>query len=217
VYFTSPHPCDMGDDVLKTISRYKCLAKQIHLPLQSGDDKVLMKMNRDHCVKDYLRIIASIKKYLPSATIFTDIIVGFSGETEEQFMNTWKVMDEVRFNMAYIARYSPRPGAASARWENDVTHAVKKDRLHRLSGLLQQHSLEHNKKMTGRKYKVLVTGCDRQKGFLSGLTEGKIIVRFASENKQLIGEFVEVEITSAADFATEGKLISVYNTALTEA
>ncbi len=217
VYFTSPNPRDMGDDVLKTIGQYNCLAKQIHLPLQSGDDNILIKMNRNHSLKDYRRIIASINKYLPAATIFTDIIIGFTGETDEQFMNTWKAMEEIRFNMAYVARYSPRPGAASSSWEDDVSHRVKKERLHKLSTLLQQHSLEHNQRMIGKSYKVLITGTDRKKGFLSGLTEGKIIVRFASEDKLLIGKFVEVEITSAADFATEGKLIQVCKEAMTEA
>ena len=217
VYFTSPHPRDMGDDVLKTISQYDCLAKQIHLPLQSGDDKVLIKMNRSHSINDYKRIISSINKYLPTATIFTDIIVGFNGESDEQFMNTYKAMDEIRFNMAYVARYSPRPGAASSRWEDDVSHAIKKERLHKLSSLLQQHSLEHNRRMVGNIYDVLVTGTDRKNGFLKGLTEGKIIVRFASENQKLIGEFVQVEISSAAGFAVEGKLIKVHNQTLAEA
>lgn len=217
VYFTSPHPRDMGDDVLMAISAYDCLAKQIHLPLQSGDDKVLIKMNRSHNFKDYKRIITSIKKYLPAATIFTDIIVGFNGESDEQFMNTYKAMDEIRFNMAYVARYSPRPGAASSRWEDDVSHQVKKERLHKLSSLLQQHSLEHNQRMKGRNFKVLVTGYDRKKGYLKGLTEGKIIVRFAEENQKLIGEFVEVEITSAADFAVEGNLTKVFHQTMAEA
>jgi len=217
VYFTSPHPRDMSDDVLRVIREYKCLAKHIHLPLQSGDDKVLIKMNRNHSLNDYRRIIKSIRRYLPSATLFTDIIVGFTGETDEQYQNTRKALEEFRFNMAYIARYSPRPGAASSRWADDVPHKVKKERLHELSGLLQEHSLELNRQMTGKTYKILVTGPDRKTGFLSGLTEGKIIVRFASESTQLAGKFVEVKITSAACFATEGKLVKVYDEAMAEA
>jgi tRNA-2-methylthio-N6-dimethylallyladenosine synthase len=215
VYFTSPHPRDMSDDVLDMISRYSCLAKQIHIPLQSGDDTILEKMNRSHSLEDYKKIISSIRKYLPSATIFTDIIVGFTGETDEQFLNTRKAMEDICFNMAYIACYSPRPGAASSRWDDDIPHSVKKERLHNLSALLQQHSLEHNRDMIGKSYKVLVIGSDRKAGCLSGLTEGKIIVRFESDNTLLIGEFVEVEINSAADFATEGRLIKIYNEAFT--
>jgi tRNA-2-methylthio-N6-dimethylallyladenosine synthase len=216
LYFTSPHPRDMSDDVLEVIAMHKCLAKQIHLPLQSGDDKVLIKMNRNHSLSDYRKIISSIRRILPSATIFTDIIVGFTSETEEQFQNTVSAMEEFRFNMAYIARYSPRPGAASSRWDDDIPHPVKKDRLHRLSMLLQEHSLELNQQLLGKTVRVLVIGSDRKGGFLSGLTEGKIIVRFASIEKSLVGKFVDVKIISAADFATEGDLIKVYNEELSE-
>ncbi len=217
VYFTSPHPCDMNDDVFRVISEHNCLAKQIHLPLQSGDDVVLKHMKRNHTYSDYQKIIRSVHHYLPAATIFTDIIVGFTGETEEQFMNTYKAMEDIRFNMAYIARYSPRPGAASARWDDDIPHDVKKDRLHRLSQLLQEHSLAHNKVMIGKTMKVLVTGTDRKHHYLSGLTEGKIIVRFESDNPLLIGKFVDIRITSAAEFATEGELCKIYNEELSRA
>ncbi|MFC2114818.1 radical SAM protein, partial [Bacteroidota bacterium] len=88
VYFTSPHPRDMTEEVIEVISQYKCLAKQIHLPAQSGDDKVLIRMNRKHSVEKYMQIIGAIHKHIPQASIFTDIIVGFTGETDEQFMNT---------------------------------------------------------------------------------------------------------------------------------
>lgn len=210
LYFTSPHPRDMKDDVLDVIARYNCLAKQIHLPLQSGDDKLLIKMNRNHSLKDYNRIIDSIRTKIPQATIFTDIIVGFTGESEEQFMNTHRAMDEISFNMAYIARYSPRSGAAASRWDDDITHPVKKDRLHRLSELLKKHSLSFNRKMIDETFKILVIGSDRKGGFLTGLTEGKIIVRFASDDKSLVGKFVDVKVKSAADFATEGTLQKIY-------
>jgi tRNA-2-methylthio-N6-dimethylallyladenosine synthase len=216
LYFTSPHPRDMSNEVLETIASYKCLAKQIHLPLQSGDDKVLIKMNRNHNLNDYRKIVESIRQILPSATLFTDIIVGFTGETEEQFLNTVNAMDEFRFNMAYIARYSPRPGAASSRWDDDIAHADKKDRLHRLSELLQKHSLELNQQLLGKTCKVLVIGFDRKGEFLSGLTEGKIIVRFKSDEKSLIGKFVDIRINSVADFAAEGELIKVYSEQFSE-
>jgi tRNA-2-methylthio-N6-dimethylallyladenosine synthase len=210
LYFTSPHPQDMTDDVIEVIARHRCLARQIHLPLQSGDDHVLIRMNRSHSLNDYRKIIHTIRRLLPDATLFTDIIVGFTGETEEQFQRTFLAMEEFRFNMAYIARYSPRPGATSSRWDDDIPHDVKKERLHRLSNLLQQHSLEHNKQMIGREFKVLVIQSDRKKGYLSALTEGKIIVRFASQ-ENLTGKFVQVKITSAADFAVEGEMMYVYD------
>jgi tRNA-2-methylthio-N6-dimethylallyladenosine synthase len=211
LYFTSPHPRDMGDDVLEVISEYPCLAKQIHLPVQSGDDKVLVRMNRQHSVEKYRSIVSSIKKYIPKATVFTDIIVGFTGESDEEFENTRQLMGEFRYNMAYIAMYSPRPGAASSRWVDDIPLEIKKQRLHALSEELKKHSLEYNKKMIGKTVKVLVRGKDKKEGYLSALTEGKIIVRFACENKSLIGSFVFVKIDSAVPFSTEGSLVEVIN------
>jgi len=209
VYFTSPHPRDMGDDVLEVIAGYDCLAKQIHIPVQSGDDKVLVRMNRKHSIEKYRSIIHSIKRLLPEATIFTDIIVGFTGETDEEFENTRKIMEEFTYNMAYIAQYSPRPGAASSRWADDIPKEIKSERYHALTGELMKRSLVYNKAMIGRTYKVLVRGEDRKKGYLSALTEGKIIVRFASEDTNLIGHFVQVKITSAVAFSTEGELLEV--------
>jgi len=209
VYFTSPHPKDMSEDVIKVISRYSCLAKQIHLPIQSGDEKVLIKMNRNHTVEKYRKIVNAIHKWIPDATIFTDIIVGFTGETDSQFLNTRKAISEFKYNMAYIAMYSPRPGATSSRWKDDISHEIKKERLHILSEELKIYTRQYNENMVGKKYIVLVTGHDRKEGFLSGYTEGKIIVRFPSHDKKLIGKFVEIKIISAADFSVEGELIPI--------
>jgi tRNA-2-methylthio-N6-dimethylallyladenosine synthase len=208
VYFTSPHPRDMGDDVIEVISRYSCLGKQIHIPVQSGDNNMLVRMNRKHSIEKYRSIIESIKRLIPEATIFTDIIVGFTGETEVEFENTRKVMEEFKYNMAYIAQYSPRPGAASSRWADDIPKEIKKDRYHALTEELMKHSLEYNQNQVGKTVKVLVRGKDRKEGYLSALTEGKIIVRFASDDESLIGEFVHVRIDSAVPFSTEGELIS---------
>lgn len=208
VYFTSPHPRDMSDEVLETIAGYDCLAKQIHLPLQSGDDKILIRMNRKHSLEDYKRIISSIRRILPGATVFTDIIVGYTGETDEQFENTCRAMETIRFNMAYIAVYSPRPGAASARWDDDIPMPVKKKRLHLLTDELTVHSLQYNRNLVGKKLKVLVTGHDRKPGYLSGITEGRIVVRFFSQQLVLPGTFVWLQITSAASYSVEGELVN---------
>jgi tRNA-2-methylthio-N6-dimethylallyladenosine synthase len=205
VYFTSPHPRDMSEEVIDVIAKYPNLGKQIHIPLQSGDDKVLIRMNRKHSLDKYRQIIRKIRETIPQATIFTDIIVGFTGETDEQFENTVRAMEEFRFNMAYIAQYSPRPGAASSRWEDDIPRDLKKERFRRLTGELQKHSLELNRQMTGKTFRVLVTGKDRKPGFLSGLTEGKVVLRFPSEDESLIGKFTDVRIKSATAFSVEGE------------
>jgi len=207
VYFTSPHPRDMSDEVLEVIALYDCLAKQIHLPAQSGDDKVLIRMNRKHTVADYSRIIGSIRRLLPTATIFTDIIVGFTGETRQQFENTMKLMETVKFNMAYIAVYSPRPGAASSRWDDDIPVQEKKERLHILTEELTLHTIEFNRSLVGTRIKVLVTGKDRKPGYLSGITEGRIVVRFASTIPAAPGTFVWLIVTSAASYSVEGEMI----------
>jgi tRNA-2-methylthio-N6-dimethylallyladenosine synthase len=211
IYFTSPHPRDMGRDVTDVIARHDSLAKQIHLPLQSGDDEILRRMNRKHTVADYREIIRYLRKRLPQATLFTDIITGFPGETEEQFENTRKVLEEMAFNMAYIAIYSPRPGTVSARWKDDVPMKVKKVRMHRLTEVLEHGALTANQTLLERSLPVLVTGKDRKNGYLSGHTEGRIPVRFASPagDTSLIGRFVEVRITSVTPFSIEGELIHV--------
>lgn len=206
VYFTSPHPRDMEEEVFKVMTEYDCLAKQVHLPVQSGDDKLLIKMNRNHSMDRYRQVVAQINKHLPNATLFTDIIVGFTGETDEQFQNTVKIMAEFKYNMAYIAMYSPRPGAVSSRWQDDIPKDVKKERLHFLSAELQKYASEHTNKLKGKTQKVLVTRVDKD-GYLSGYNEGKIIVRFDSGDASLIGSFVTVKIESVTPFSVQGELV----------
>ncbi len=209
VYFTSPHPRDMEDDIIDVMARYDCLAKQVHLPVQSGDNKVLMRMNRKHNIEKYRKIVQKIRNTIPEATLFTDIIVGFTGETGAEFENTRKIMEEFKYNMAYIAKYSPRPGATSSRWADDVPHETKKGRLEILTNELKKHSAAYNQRLVGTSIPVLVTGNNRKGGYLSGLTEGKINVRFPSWNLSLIGQFVHIEITAASDLSIEGELETV--------
>ena len=212
VYFTSPHPRDMSDEVIEVISQYKCLGKQIHLPIQSGDDNMLQRMNRKHTLEDYRHIIHTIRRLLPEATIFTDIIVGFTGETEEEFENSRKAMEEFKYNMAYIAQYSVRPGAVASSWADDVPKAKKRERYHILTDELMKHSLVYNQGLIGKTQKVLVTGYDRKNGYLTGHTEGKIVIRFQSRDKSLIGQIVTVKVTSATALSIEGTLLPVIST-----
>lgn len=209
VYFTSPHPRDMSDEVIEVISQYRCLGKQIHLPIQSGDDNMLQRMNRKHTLDDYRHIIHTIRRLLPEATIFTDIIVGFTGETEEEFENSRKAMEEFKYNMAYIAQYSVRPGAVASSWADDVPKAKKRERYHILTDELMKHSLVYNQGLIGKTQKVLVNGYDRKNGYLTGHTEGKIVIRFQSRDKSLIGQIVNVKVTSATALSIEGTLLPV--------
>lgn len=207
IYFTSPHPKDMTRDVIEAIARRRSLAKQIHLPVQSGDDKVLIRMNRKHSMARYREVVGWIRDLLPGASLFTDIIVGFSGESDEQFENTRAAIREFEYNMAYIAMYSPRPGAASFAWQDDIPHAVKKERYAVLTGDLEKVALAYTRKMKGETVRMLVRAKDRKDGYLTGHTEGKIIVRFLSEDESLIGQFVDVKIESVRPFSAEGAVV----------
>ena len=204
----------MTEEVIRVIAEHPCLAKQIHLPLQSGDDRILIRMNRNYMVDQYRETVRMIRSILPEATLFTDIIVGFSGETEAEFERTRDAMREFQYNMAYVAMYSPRPGAASYRWPDDVPHEEKNRRLHVLSEELAATSGAYTRSMIGKEYRVLVEGPDRREGFLSAKTEGRIIVRIPSRDPSLIGKFTAVKITSAAALSVEGELASTLAPAL---
>ncbi|TVQ99183.1 MAG: MiaB/RimO family radical SAM methylthiotransferase [Spirochaetaceae bacterium] len=217
LYFTSPHPHDMTDEVIDVIAEYPCLGKQIHLPMQSGDDKVLIRMNRNYRIDGYRRVVEAIRRTIPEATLFTDIIVGFTGETEAQFQNTVSAMREFAFNMAYVAMYSPRPGAASSRWADDVPLDEKKRRLHLLSEVLQETSGAYNRNLVGSRVRVLVDGTDRKPGFVSTKTEGRLIVRVADPGadaadgtpagRGIVGSLLDVEITAASPLSMEGRIV----------
>ena len=207
IYFTSPHPSDMTEEVLRVVSQYASLAKQIHLPLQSGDNTVLKRMNRDYRIEQYRQVVEKIRRILPGATLFTDVIVGFPGETQEQFEHTRLAMEELQYNMAYIAMYSPRPGTVSSRWPDDVSADEKNRRFHILSEVLKKHAHFSNSRFIDSICTVLVSGRDRKAGFLSGRTEGRIPVRFQSGDPELIGSFVQVRITSASALSIAGELV----------
>ena len=175
--------------------------------MQSGDERVLIKMNRRHSMDKYRRIVSDIKELIPQATLFTDIIVGFTGEGEPEFKNTVTAFEEFKFNMAYIAMYSPRPGAASFRWEDEVSSNDKKDRLFRLSEVLKKCSHEYTESLLGKTMRVLINGTDRKTGFSTGMTEGKINVRLNCHDDSLMGKIVNVKITSAAFLSISGEVV----------
>ena len=206
VYYTAPHPRDMEDEIIEVMAQYDCLAKQIHIPIPSGDDVMLQRMNRHHNLERYRHIIQTIRRVLPTATIFTDIIVGFTHESEEEFENTRKAMEEFKYNMAYIAQYSVREGAVASKWEDDVPKEVKRQRYHRLTEELMKHSLVYNQALVGTTVKMLVEDYDRKNGYLTGHTEGKIVIRFASRDENLIGQIVTVKVTSASALSIEGEI-----------
>jgi tRNA-2-methylthio-N6-dimethylallyladenosine synthase len=209
IYYTSPHPRDMTPEVIDVMATFPHLANQVHLPMQSGDDQILIKMNRNHSLERYREVVRNIREKLPQATLFTDIIVGFTGETGNQHMNTLRAMEEFAFNIAYVAPYSPRPGAASYRWEDTVSREVKKERLHQVNEQLERSAMAFNRKLRGQTVRVLVTGADRKPGFLKGLTEGKINIRFSSAQGNLFGTFTDVKVTGTNGLSLEGTPVPV--------
>jgi len=128
IKFITSHPKDMSDELIQVIARCQKVAKEIHLPVQAGDDEILKKMNRGYTVKDYKKLIKKIRQAIPQAKISTDIIVGFPGETKKQFQNTVKLIKEIGFSQAYVAAYSPRPSTAAAQLKDDVPSDEKKRR-----------------------------------------------------------------------------------------
>lgn len=204
VYYTAPHPRDMEDEIIEVMAQYDCLAKQIHIPIQSGDDVMLQRMNRHHDLERYRHIIQTIRRVLPTATIFTDIIVGFTHESEEEFENTRKAMEEFKYNMAFIAQYSVREGAVASKWEDDVPKEVKRQRYHRLTEELMKHSLVYNQALVGTAVKMLVEDFDRKNGYLTGHTEGKIVIRIPSRDENYIGQIIKVKVVSATALSIEG-------------
>jgi tRNA-2-methylthio-N6-dimethylallyladenosine synthase len=209
VYFTSPHPRDMKPGLLDIIAAHPCLAKQIHLPLQSGDDAVLARMNRQHDLARYRGIVADIRRILPAATLFTDIIVGFSGESPQEFAATRAALAEFGFNMAYIATYSPRPGAASAEWPDDIPLEEKKQRLHELTELFKSSSLAWNQALVGTEIPVLVEAADPEGRWLQARTEGRVPLRLPlppdSDPQALVGNFIRVRVTRALPLSLAGE------------
>jgi tRNA-2-methylthio-N6-dimethylallyladenosine synthase len=206
--FTSPHPKDFTDELIKAHIKLKTLCPHFHLPIQSGSDEVLARMNRKYSVKEYKEIIKKIRKILPLASITTDIIVGFCGETKEQFMETYKLHQAIRWDMSYLARYSPRPQTVSHKYfKDDVTRAEKARRWHKLNGLLEKCALEYNKKLVGKTLQVLVERCDKKTKECEGKSRENKVVQFGGA-PAMVGKIVDVKATKALQWLLKGKLVS---------
>src|SRR5207244_10292667 len=162
IRFTSPHPSDMSDRVIAAIAECAKVCPQVHLPLQSGSDRVLEAMDRTYTLERYLGIVARLRAAIPDLALSTDIIVGFTGETENDFERTLQVMREVRFDSAFLFKYSARPDTKAWRWEETVEEAVKSDRLERLIALQHGISGEMNDRWLGRTAEILVEGPARR-------------------------------------------------------
>ena len=206
IRFMSPHPKDFKDDVIEVIKNSKKIARQIHLPLQSGSTNILKQMNRKYSKEQYLEIVEKLKKADPSISFSTDIIVGFPNETEEDFLETLDVVKKVQFDQIYMFIYSKRKGTRAATIEDKVTAEEKVERLERLKKLYEKMLPDLNKKLIGNKYKVLVEGKSKNnENFFTGRTSQNKVVIFKAE-KEDIGKIKNVKITSEHLWYLKGEI-----------
>lgn len=207
VRFMSPHPKDFKDDVIDAIKDSKSVCKVIHLPLQSGSSNVLNLMNRKYTKESYLNLVKRIREKIPDVTFTTDIIVGFPGETEEDFKDTLDVIEKVRFEQVFMFIYSVRKGTKAETMPNHVPEEIKSERFNRLKVLADKITEEENKKYVGTVQKVLVEGVSKNNdNFLTGRTKSSKVVNFAGD-KKLIGKEVEIRIVSEHIWYLKGEII----------
>lgn len=208
VRFTSPHPAAFTDDVIEAMAQTPNVMPQLHMPLQSGSDRVLKAMRRSYRKERFLGIIERVRAAMPDATITTDIIVGFPGETEEDFLETMDVVRQARFSSAYTFQYSPRPGTPAATMEEQLPKAVVQERYDRLVALVNEIAWEENKALVGKTVELLVADTSAGKGGkkdeatqrLTGRARDNRLVHFARPDGVEVrpGDVVEVAITQAA-------------------
>jgi tRNA-2-methylthio-N6-dimethylallyladenosine synthase len=205
VRFLTSHPRDLSPEIARVMADRPTICRQIHLPLQSGSSAVLERMNRGYTRAEYMEKIAMLKRLMPEISLSTDIIVGFPGETEEDFEATLSALEEVGYANIFSFRYSPRPRTAAARLPDDVPPEVKRTRLIALQNLQKRLQLERNRAFVGTTVRVLGTGESRKGGGrVTGRSEGFRVVNFTSPI-DVLGRFVDVLITDCGPYSLVGE------------
>ncbi|MFH1456584.1 MAG: tRNA (N6-isopentenyl adenosine(37)-C2)-methylthiotransferase MiaB [Patescibacteria group bacterium] len=210
--FVTSHPKDMSNELIKCFNTCKHLIPYLHLPIQSGSNKILKAMNRKYTTEDYLKLIKKIKKINPNINLSTDIIVGFPNETKKDFNNTAEIFKKIKFDMAYIARYSPRPDTEASKLKDNISLEEKKNREKSLNNLLKKSSLENNKKILNKNIQVLIE--NKKDNYYFGKTRNfkniKIKTRLkiqSAKHKNFIGKFINIKIIKANIWNLEGEII----------
>lgn len=207
IRFMTPHPKDLSDDLIEVMSKSKKICHHIHLPLQSGSTKLLAKMNRKYTKEQYLNLVAKIKKRIPDVSLTTDIIVGFPGETEEDFSDTLDVVKQAEFDSAYTFIYSKRTGTPAALMEDQIPEEVVKQRFDRLLALIQEISAERTQKHVGTVQSVLVESMNEQdENLVTGRLENNSVVHFKGD-KTMIGSIYNVKLLEAKGFYYMGERV----------
>jgi len=202
IRFTSSHPKDFSNELIKVMADCEKVTEYLNLPVQTGDNKILKKMNRPYTVSQYKNLVKKIRKKIPDISLSTDVIVGFPGETKKQFQNTVNLFKEIKFDMAYIAQYSPRPETVAEKMKDNISPEEKEKRAKILTEVLKKTALENNKKYIGKIARILVDKA--QNGFLIGRTRSYKTIKFKG-NKDLVGKFTKVKITDALSWGLKGE------------
>ena len=206
IRFMTSHPKDISYGLIEFMAKSEKMCKYLHLPLQSGSDAVLSRMNRRYSAEKYRGIIDALRNAMPDITISTDIIVGFPGESEEDFRATLDMVEYARYDSAFTFIYSPRPGTPAALMDDQIPDDVSHERFNRLVDAVNRISLEKNREYIGSRQRILVEGrSKRNMDKLRGRTDGFKLVNFTG-SEELIGEFADVDITDAKTFSLEGRI-----------
>ena len=209
IRFTTSHPQDLSDKLLYTIAEHQNICNYIHLPVQSGSNRILELMNRTYTIEHYLNLIETAKKIIPGVSFSTDIIAGFPTETWEDHLATLEVMRQVRYDGAYMFKYSPREGTKAFKMGDDVPEEVKTKRLQEIIDLQQQISYEINQNLIGKEEIVLIEGFSRKSNeFLSGRTDTNKVTIIPAQSDIKPGEYVRVRINKATSATLFGEYIS---------
>ncbi len=207
IRFTTSHPAAFGQRLIDAFADVPKLVNHLHLPVQSGSDRILALMKRGYTVSEYREKIRCLREVRPDISISSDFIIGFPGESEADFRATMDLIDAVGFDGSFSFVFSSRPGTPAAQLPDDTPAAVKQERLAVLQHRLTQMAAAISRRMVGSTQRILVEGPARKHASqLSGRTENNRVVNFASANKDLIGDFVDVEITEALPNSLRGKL-----------
>jgi tRNA-2-methylthio-N6-dimethylallyladenosine synthase len=208
IRYTTSHPLEFSDAIIQAHAEIPQLVKFLHLPVQSGSDRILAAMKRNHTALEYKSRIRKLKAAVPGICISSDFIVGFPGETEKEFEQTMKLIEDVGFDFSFSFIYSSRPGTPAADLIDETPDEVKKQRLQILQSRIHQQGYEISHKMTGSTQRILVSDYSKKDpGMLQGRTENNRIVNFRSDNPALIGQFVNVHIDGALPHSLRGTLI----------
>ena len=208
IRFTTSHPLEFSDSLVNVYADVPELVSHLHLPVQSGSSRILNLMAREHTSADYLAKIEQIKAIRPGIRISSDFIVGFPGETDEDFEDTMNLIAEVGFDASFSFIYSKRPGTPASDMEDDVTEEVKKQRLKILQDRINQQVMQISRRLVGSTQRILVTGYSKKDpGQLSGRTECNRVVNFSCSDPRLIGHFADVDIAEAFPHSLRGQLV----------